>query len=67
MWQTWFSFIIASILFVVALLKGMGTVYWAGNLIIAFLTLWASLLTDTNRSESKKKETPEKETPPKNE
>ncbi len=43
MWQIWISFIVASILFVVALIQKDKSIYWVGNLIIAILTLWAAL------------------------
>ncbi len=52
MWQTWISFIVASILFVLALIQGAGAIYWVGNLIIAILTLWASLTTDSSSEKS---------------
>jgi hypothetical protein len=55
MWQTWISFVVASILFVVALIQKDKSIYWVGNLIIAILTLWASLAhepTETEEEES---------------
>ncbi len=56
MFQTWISFILASILFVVALIQQAGAIYWVGNLIIAILTLWAALASDNKKEAEQEKE-----------